>query len=322
MNINFTNVTLPSVFLNNQASMGKQKENGNQSVIQSTNDTAEISKDGFSKFKLQISDNEWRKHLEDQHAQNQKDWETSGAVIQNVEKRIIPNIQLNDKLVNSLNQSSEEIVNAAHSIINDNLLNRDGSVSNEERMELMSLGMEKAKYLSEHHMTKEKAAEFMSAMETIAKIGVNGGTLQNGIIKYDIPQGPLVGAPENNINEFDVMKTTDSSAWNKYSAMMDDAVKSGDQVKMISAMKYALDWSKNSHKMNPGIFETQQKNYSDWKISVENVEVSNTFYSVNRTSKESFLSNAATLGKVIDQGKLETDLKKFFSHFEKVNSIG
>ncbi|WP_042479314.1 hypothetical protein [Bacillus ndiopicus] len=80
----------------------------------------------------------------------QKEFENSGAVVQNVAKRIIPNIQLNEKLMNSLKGLDDYVIDAAYSIINDNLLTHDGTLSAHERAELISLGIEKAKYLSEH----------------------------------------------------------------------------------------------------------------------------------------------------------------------------
>ena len=285
-------------------------EAGNSVII-------ELSKDGLEKLKenkLRDPDAEWRRELESQHIQNQKEWEESGAVVQNVARRIIPNIQLNDKLVNSLSGSGENIIDAAYSIINDNLLTHDGAISEEERMELISLGLEKAKYLAEHYMEKEKADEFMSAMNTIAKIGTGGTVNENGVVQYDVPRGPLVGAPDDYVNGFDIMKKVDHSAWDKYSSMMDEAIQRNDKEKMLSAMRYALDWSKKMHRANSKIFEEEIKNYSDWKKHIEDTEVPDFFERVNRTNKESFLVSAYELGGNLTKEILEKNLGLFFRH--------
>ncbi|AXI00566.1 hypothetical protein DV702_13040 [Sporosarcina sp. PTS2304] len=274
----------------------------------------ELSEDSLAKSresKFQVLDGEWREKLENQHLQNQKIWEESGAVVQNVEKRIIPNIQLNEKLVNSLDSSDAKVIDAAHSIINDNLLIRDATTTEEERKALISLGLEKAKYLAENYMTKEKATDFLSAMEEIAKIAVNGGNNQNGVIQYDIPRGPLVGAPDDYINEFDVMKKNDPTAWHEYSDLMNKAVKSGDTEGMISAMKHALNWSKQTHKENPQIFDEQIKHYSDWKEQVANSKIPDLFSEIDRTTKESFLISADKLNDFIKQETLERNIKAF-----------
>lgn len=296
------------------ASAKDQDSNGDNVIV-------ELSEDGLAKLKenkFQAPDIEWRKWLENQHIQNQKEWERSGAVVQNVERRIIPNIQLNDKLVSSLSGSSTYVVGVAYSIINDDLLSHDGTMTEEKRMELISLGIEKAKYLSENYMTKEKANEFMSAINMIAKIGANGKADRNGIVRYDIPKGPLVGAPDDNINEFDVMKENDSSAWNEYSTMMNEAVKNDDKEKMVSAMKYALDWSRKMHKEKSRIFDDQIKNYSKWKERIENTRIADSFSGIDRTSKEKFLLSANGLNNYIKKEKFEENLNKFFMQLEKI----
>ncbi|MFF5995547.1 hypothetical protein AAGS61_12485 [Lysinibacillus sp. KU-BSD001] len=163
-------------------------------------------------------------------------------------------------------------------------------------------------------MTKEKATDFLSAMEEIAKIAVNGGKNQNGVIQYYIPRGPLVGAPNDNINEFDVMKKKDPAAWHEYSNLMNKAVKSGDTEGMISAMMHALNWSKKTHKENPQIFDEQIKNYSDWKEQVANSKIPDLFSEIDGTTKESFLISANQLNNFIKQETLERNIKVFFNY--------
>lgn len=246
----------------------------------------ELSKDGLEKLKeskLRDSSAEWRKELE-------------------------------SKLVNSLSGLGENIIDAAYSIINDNLLTHDGAISEEERMELISLGLEKAKYLAEHYMEKEKADEFMSAMNTIAKIGTSGTVNENGILQYDVPRGPLVGAPDDYVNEFDIMKKADRSAWNKYSSMMNEAIQTNEKEKMLSAMKYALDWSKKMHRTNSNIFEEEIKNYSDWKKHIGDTELPDFYERVNRTSKEDFSVSVYELGGNLTREILEKNLNLFFRH--------
>ncbi len=246
----------------------------------------ELSKDGLEKLKeskLCDSSAEWRKELE-------------------------------SKLVNSLSGLGENIIDAAYSIINDNLLTHDGAISEEERMELISLGLEKAKYLAEHYMEKEKADEFMSAMNTIAKIGTSGTVNENGILQYDVPRGPLVGAPDDYVNEFDIMKKADRSAWNKYSSMMNEAIQTNEKEKMLSAMKYALDWSKKMHRTNSNIFEEEIKNYSDWKKHIGDTELPDFYERVNRTSKEDFSVSVYELGGNLTREILEKNLNLFFRH--------
>ncbi|WP_042479312.1 hypothetical protein [Bacillus ndiopicus] len=64
----------------------------------------------------------------------------------------------------------------------------------------------------------------MSAIDAIAKIGLNGKVSDNEKIQYDIPKGPLVGAPDDYVHEFDLMEKADYPAWSQYKSMMNEAL--------------------------------------------------------------------------------------------------
>ena len=82
--------------------------------------------------------------------------------------RIIPNIQTDAKLREGLKGMSEEVVDAAYSIIdNDFLPHNIGDMTEEERQNLIALGMEKARYLAKD--MGSQGAKFLEAMETIAQ---------------------------------------------------------------------------------------------------------------------------------------------------------
>lgn len=107
--------------------------------------------------------------------------------------RIIPNIRTNEKLEKSLQGADENTIEAAYTIIENNLLPHNiGGLSEEERLELIALGLEEAKFMAEK-MDDDKAGLFMDAMNTIAKYGVGGETDSRGNVTYDIRWGAVIG---------------------------------------------------------------------------------------------------------------------------------
>ena len=78
----------------------------------------------------------------------QKLFEESGGVKHRTPRMIIPHIQTNDALVNSLEGLEENLSDAVYRIISDDLLTIPGFARLEARNEQIALGLGKAKYLA------------------------------------------------------------------------------------------------------------------------------------------------------------------------------
>jgi len=128
--------------------------------------------------------------------------------MENTHRVVIPNVQTNEKLYNSLSGADESAVKATTGIIKNYLLpsNVQG-MSEEDRQSMIALGLEEAGYIAANYLNDEQSEEYLSTMETIAKYGMNGTVDENGKITYNIQKGPMVGAPDDYVNTMDILRS-------------------------------------------------------------------------------------------------------------------
>ncbi len=241
----------------------------------------EISEEGFQRLKFDkfnYPDTEWAKRLAEEQAAKAAEWEASGAVVQHAARQIIPNIQTNDQLVNSLAGLDESIVDAAYDIINDHLLKRDVSgLTEEQRQGLISLGMEKARYLA-GNMEEDTAKQFLQAMDKIARYGMNGTAAEDGKVTFDIKRGPLVGAPDDNAVDYAaLMKRLDPDKYNEYTGLIQEGINNKDNSAIRKAVERFIGWSIDLYKNNPKAVDDAVKDYADWKKSSEKTGISDAY---------------------------------------------
>lgn len=127
--------------------------------------------------------------------------------LENTHRLIIPNIQTNEKLYDSLENAPKEAEKAANGIIKNYLMPHDVSgLTEEQRKEQIAFGLEEAKYLAANYLDEQHAGDFMSAMETIARYGMNGVVSEDGRVTYRIEKGPMVGVSDDYVNGYDILK--------------------------------------------------------------------------------------------------------------------
>lgn len=133
--------------------------------------------------------------------------EQSIVHLENTHRLVIPNIQTNARLYDSLEGASEEVIKTANGIIKNYLMPSNvAGMTREQRMDAITFGLEEARYLADNYLDQHHAQDFLSAMETIAKYGMSGEAAEDGRVTYHIEKGPLVGAPDDYVNESDILK--------------------------------------------------------------------------------------------------------------------
>ena len=211
-----------------------------------------------------------------ERARKQELMDQSIVHLENTHRLIIPNIQTNKKLYDSLENAPEDIVRAANGIIKNYLLPHDVSgMTEEQRRDAISFGLEEAGYLAKNYLDEQHARDFMSAMETIARYGMNGTVSENGRVTYHIEKGPLAGAPDDYVHESDILKEKAPELYSDFSGTI-------SQGKRLSYYEEAAD------------------RYQSWKKTVENTALPTTYVNVDHTSVTSFfdsLSSQGSLGK-------------------------
>ena len=224
---------------------------------------------------------------------------------------IIPNIKTNDKLVKGLAGADKNVVDAAYSIIQNDLIPHNvGTMTEDERQELILVGLEKAKYLADG-LDGDKAGLFMDAMNTIAKYGINGTLDSQGNVAYDIRWGALAGAPDDYINTNELMKKIAPEEYATYSSMMDEAIQKNDDHLMVNAMKYMIDWELQAYRKNPQSFENVKQEQVNWVKGVENTIIPDAYSRTDRSSLQSLTNSILEQNQVLDYDFLFRNLLEF-----------
>lgn len=258
----------------------------------------------------QAKSRSWEQSQEYQaeRARKQALMEQSIVHLENTHRILIPNIQTNKKLYDSLENAPEHVIKASTGIIKNYLMPHDVSgMTEEQRMDAIAFGLEEAKYLAENYLDEEHAREFMSAMETIAKYGAGGTVSEDGRVTYHIEKGPLAGAPDSYVHENDILKEKAPDLYRELSELNQHIAKGelGWGRKFIDLQK-RIQQKLNSFSGTVfqgnrlSYYEEAAHRYQTWKKAVDNTVLPAPYHNVDYTDTASFfqsLTTQSSLGK-------------------------
>ncbi|MFJ7735726.1 hypothetical protein ACIQ2D_05215 [Lysinibacillus sp. NPDC097287] len=243
-------------------------------------------------------------------AEKQAEFEES--IHHNVGTLIIPHIQTNSKLQDSLEGASQQVRDATFTTISKNFLLRDvGDMTEEQRQAMISLGLEKARYIADNYLEGQQAIDYMDAMTTIAKFAVNGVKNEDEKYTFAIEKGPLNSAPDDNVNMGDIIKEAYPEEWEANRAKRQAALESKDYDALIAAFKEYDNLAKNVYKNQPHLVQQKISNYAEWKKMIENTTIPNHFSNLDKTSLSNFIENIKTANTSLSNDFLANDLKQF-----------
>ena len=214
--------------------------------------------------------------------------------MENTHRIIIPNIQTNRKLYDSLEGVDETIVKTANGIIGNYFLPHNiGNMSEAERQDMIAFGMEEAKYLATNYLDEDKASEFLSAMETIAKYGVNGTVDKDGNVTYDIKKGYTVGS---SIDRMDILKSKAPDLYEEINKLNYDIInhKGGEKygtkfLELLRKSEKVLNaTSEDGIKTNR---EKAEQEYKDWEKKTETTKLPEQFHGITYDNLQNFLAS-------------------------------
>ena len=287
----------------------------------------EFSGDGLAALSQSIIDQVKKGGLElteeqkAERAQKQALFEQSIVHLENTHRLLIPNIQTNEKLYGSLEKAPEQIVKAANGVIKNYLLPHDVSgMTEEQRREQIAFGLEEAKYLAANYLDEQHAGEFVSAMETIARYGMNGVVSEDGKVTYHIERGSLVGdyvsqndilkekAPElyAELHELNQRIAKGETGWgkkfmelqNRIQQVMDSASGMVSQGRMLTN------------------YEAAAEKYKNWKKTVEDTNLPDTFADVKYADLESFFESLKSQQSGLDEAWFAKAQERFAKWLE------
>lgn len=241
-----------------------------------------------------------------ERAEKQALLDQSIVQLENTHRLIIPNIQTNDKLYDSLENASEHVVKATTGIIKNYLLPHEVSgMTEEQRRDRIAFGLEEARYLAANFLDEQHAKGYIAAMETIAKYGMSGVVSKDGKVTYHIEKGPLVGAPDNYVNQNDILKEKAPELYDELHKL-NQSITNGETgwgkkfIELQRRINQVLN--SNSGTVSQGkqltIYEEAAEKYKVWKKSINDIELPNIYSNVNYTDITVFFNSLSEQGSL------------------------
>ena len=219
---------------------------------------------------------------------------------ENTHRIFIPNYETNEQLYNSLAGAGDNVISSTMGIISNYLMPGDASgLSEQERQEMAAFGLEAAKYLAANYLDESHAADFMSAMETVAKYGLNGSVSDSGKVIYNVQEGRvrMSGAPGNYVDMEGWLKANDTELYNQINELNQSIINHKDGEN--HSAKFIELYTKAAKKILDASSDTKKDSgYADWREKVEKTKLPATFQNVKCNGFQSFwesLQNQSSL---------------------------
>ena len=221
---------------------------------------------------------------------------------ENTHRIVIPNYETNEQLYNSLAGADDNVISSTMGIISNYLM--PGSVSGlseQERQDKVAFGLEAAKYLAENYLDESHAGDFMSAMETIAKYGLNGSVSDNGKVIYSVQEGQvrMSGAPGSYVDMESWLRANDTDLYNQINELNQSIINHRDGES--HAAKFIELYTKAAKEILNASSDTKKdSDYADWKETVEKTELPTTFQNVKYNNFQSFFDSLRNQSSLSD----------------------
>ena len=219
---------------------------------------------------------------------------------ENTHRIVIPNYETNEQLYNSLAGAGDNVISSTMGIISNYLMPGDASgLSEQKRQDMAAFGLEAAKYLAENYLDESHAADFMSAMETVAKYGLNGSVSDGGKVINNVQEGKvrMSGAPGSYVDMEGWLKANDTELYNQINELNQSIINHKDRENYSA--KFIELYTKAAKKILDASSDTKKDSgYADWKEKVEKTKLPATFQNVKYNGFQSFwesLQNQSSL---------------------------
>ena len=213
--------------------------------------------------------------------------------LENTHRIVIPNFETNEQLYNSLSGVDDSVISSTMGIISNYLMPGDASgMLGQERQDMIAFGLETAKYLAENYLDETYAADYMSAMETVAKYGLNASVSDSGKVVYNTQEGQvrMSGASSNYVDMESWLRVNDTDLYNQINELNQSIINNKDGES--HAAKFIELYTKATKEILNGSSNTKADgDYVDWKETVEKTELPTTFKNVKYNNFQSFFES-------------------------------
>lgn len=231
---------------------------------------------------------------------------------ENAHRIVIPNYETNEQLYNSLAGAGDNVISSTMGIISNYLMPGDASgLSEQERQDMAAFGLEAARYLAENYLDESHAADFLSAMETVAKYGLNGSVPDGGKVIYNVQEGQvrMSGAPGSYVDMEGWLKANDTELYNQINELNRSIINRKDGEK--HSAKFIELYTKAAKKILDAPSDTKKDSgYADWKEKVEKTKLPATFQNVKYNGFQSFLESLQNQSS-LSNSWISTNISRF-----------
>lgn len=170
-----------------------------------------------------------------------------------------------------------------------------GDMSEDERQDLIALGLKEAEYISDNYLSGTDAEEFMNAMKKVAGIAAGGVEGKNGVMDYGLPQNRnMVDKNGHTIQTTDtvgMMKQYSPETYKRYSELVDEFGQTGDKDKLIASMRLMIQFVVDTAKSDPGAVDRYEKGIARKVSNLSDKDVKHTFDDVDTASSQRFINS-------------------------------
>ena len=222
---------------------------------------------------------------------------------------------ITQKLNAGLKGQSDDVYRSVYSIIEDDLIPKDiGDMTENERKEKIYIGLEKAKYASEH-LDKDKRGMFMEAVTRIAQMGLNGTNDGNGKMQYDSRPTVWFDTPEY-MSTSEMLKLIEPERYNQLEILYSEGMQEQNEEKMNSSRKMMSDWELNMSSKNREKLKEIQEDRKQWAQKLKNTPIESAFESIDYSDIGSFKQNIIEQLRYSSKDEISESIVRFLMAFE------
>ena len=238
--------------------------------------------------------------------------------LENTHRIVIPNYETNERLYSSLAGADDGVIRSTMGIISNYLMPGGASgLSEQERQDRAAFGLEAAKYLAENYLDESHAADFMSAMETVAKYGLSGSVSDGGKVIYNVQEGQvrMAGAPDSYVDMESWLKANDTELYDQINELNQSIINHKDGEN--HSAKFIELYTKAAKKILDAPSDTKKDSgYADWKESVEKTKLPDIFQNVKYDNFQSFLESLQNQSS-LSNSWLSENISRFMKWLER-----
>ncbi len=270
---------------------------GDNVIVQFSGDGMAKLVDSKSYFNCELTDEE-----KAERAAKDEAFQKEIVQLDNTHKIIIPNVQIQKKLDSSLKGVDESVAMTANGIIRNYLLPSDiGGMSESERREQIAFGLEAAKYLAENYLDGKNVKEFLSAMSTIAKYGVDGKVEDGKSVHYHIEKGNVHGE----VDDMDILRDKAPDLYKEIEELNQSIInhKGGEKfgARFLELYKRAEKVLSGDGDSGINNRDAANKKYKKWQEEVESIELPEVFKGVSYTDISAFFDSLKNQGSLSNE---------------------